>query len=164
VGSQWIFWEEVMGRFIVHVVLPTLIGASIYLFFRTPTLLVFRWIEAIGLLDPVMILREQVAFVQLPEWLLYSLPDGLWVYATTSWMVLMWRGARSWLWLSTGVLLAVGAELGQAVGCVPGTYQHLDMLFYGSAFLLALLQVRWPDEPALSLYGCDPCHDYSGVR
>ena len=153
-----------LRRFTIHVVLPTFVGASVYLLFRTRSLLVFHWVEAIGLQGHLTVLRDAVSDVQLPQWLLYSLPDGLWVYATTSWMVLIWREPRSWLWLSTGVLLAVGAEAGQAVGCIPGTYQHLDMLFYGGAFLLALLKPRWANETALSLFRGTSCDDCPRVR
>jgi len=111
-----------MCRFMLHVCLPTVIGASVYVLFRTSTLLVFKCIEAVGLYGHVIALREGVSHVRLPEWFLYSFPDGAWVYATTMWMVIIWNGAPPWPWLSIGLVLAVGAELGQAAGCVQGTY------------------------------------------
>ncbi len=131
-----------MCKFRLHVCVPTFIGASIYLLFRTPSLLVFNWVESVGLDTHLMALRDSVSGVQLPDWLLYSLPDGVWVYAITMWMLIIWDGAPPWFWLLLGVVLALGAELGQAIGLVQGTYQHLDMLFYLGAFLLALLQMR----------------------
>ena len=119
-----------MRKFALHIVFPTLVGTTIYLLFRTPSLLAFRWVEAIGVDGPVMVLRKCTSDVQLPAWILYSLPDGIWVYATTAWMLIIWRGAISWPWVSIGVLLAIASELGQTVGVVRGTYQSLDILFY----------------------------------
>jgi len=49
---------------------------------------------------------------------------------------------RMTAWVFTGVVLAVGAELGQLIGIVPGTYDHLDMAFYVGAFILASTLVR----------------------
>jgi hypothetical protein len=116
--------------FLLNVLVPITLGASIYVGWRSTDLLVFRWIEWFG--AGSLILRPDFA---LPSWVLYSLPDGCWVYACTSWMLLIWGRLVPWVW--TGVVLAVGAELGQLVGLVPGTYDHLDMVFYVGAFLAA---------------------------
>lgn len=131
-----------VGRFFLYVFVPTALGASIYLFFRSPDLLVFRWLNAVGLRDVIMTWRNSVSDVRLPEWLLYSAPDGLWVFAATGWIIHIWRGKPPWPWLLGGVVLGVGSELGQAVGIVPGTYQHEDILCYVIGFLLALIQLR----------------------
>lgn len=129
-------------RFWLHVVFPTAVGAGIYLLFRTPTLLVFRWLEAVSLSQPLFALREHLSGIQLCDWLLYSLPDGIWVYASTAWIAIIWGRSPSWIWLFVPVALAVGGEVGQAIRFVPGTYQHLDMLFYVGGFLLALQNTR----------------------
>jgi hypothetical protein len=135
-----------VGRFFLYVFAPTALGASIYLLFRSPNLVVFRWLDAVGLRDAVMTWRTSVSDVHLPEWLLYSAPDGLWVFATTSWIIHIWRGKPPWPWLLSGVALGVGSELGQAMGIVPGTYQHEDIVVYVAGFLLALIQLRQPHE------------------
>jgi hypothetical protein len=132
--------------FCLHVVLPTAIGAAIYLLYRSTHLLVFEWLTACRLLPWVLLAREYCAGFQLPEWLLYSLPDGLWVYAITSWMILIWSRNPPLPWLLVGVMLGCGGELGQIVGIVPGTYQHLDMVFYLVGFGAACLQLELNDE------------------
>ncbi len=122
-----------MGRvtfFLTQVVLPIAVGACIYVWWRSTDLLVFRWIELVGASD--LVVRPEVA---LPSWVLYSLPDGCWVYSYTSLMLLIWR--RMVPWVYSGGILALGAELGQLVGIVPGTYDNLDMAFYVGAFILA---------------------------
>jgi hypothetical protein len=150
-----------MARFFLHVVTPTLVGASIYVAFRSTDLLVFRWLDALGLYDPVIGLRSHIDASLLPEWMLYSLPDGIWVYATTCWMILIWRGSYNWTgvpWILGSVTVAIASELGQAVGLVPGTYQHLDIFFYLGGFLLALSLLGGCHEETPSFAGSTVGH------
>lgn len=118
------------GKFLIHVIFPIVVGTCIYIGWRSPSLFVFAWIDAIG--ANLLVVRPDFP---IPEWALYSLPDGCWVYATTSWMLIIWH--RIGPWAFTGVTLAVGGEIGQLVGVVPGTYEHLDMIFCIGGFLLA---------------------------
>lgn len=121
---------QAVPRFLVHVIMPIAIGTCVYLGWRTQDLLAFRWIEYCGLSS--FLVRPAIA---LPEWILYSLPDGCWVYATTSWMIMIWKHLTPWTWVA--VVLAVVAEFGQLLGIVQGTYQTLDVLFYVAGFILA---------------------------
>lgn len=117
-------------KFLVHVVIPTALGAWIYIAFRSPNLLVFDWIDAVGMSG--LIIRPNA---QLPDWLLYSLPDGCWVYAFTSWMLIIW--ARFSPWVLVALTLAIGSELGQLFSIVPGTYDNVDIVFYLFGFIFA---------------------------
>ena len=132
--------------FTLHVALPIAIGAAIYLFFRTTSLLVFEWLRAVSLFELTLTARGLLSGISLPNWLLYSLPDGLWVYAVTSWMILIWDRNPPLPWLFVGVALGVGGEFGQAIAIVPGTYQHLDMLFYIAGFFAACFHLEYTDE------------------
>ena len=118
--------------FLLHVVLPVAVGTAIYIGWRDQNMWVFRGIDAVG--ANWLVVRPDIP---LPGWVLYSLPDGCWVYAYTSWMLMIWR--RMNLWVVTGVVLAVGGELGQlqVVGLVPGTYDNTDMVCYLGGFLLS---------------------------
>lgn len=70
----------------------------------------------------------------LPAWLRGVLPDLLWAGALGCVLALVWRGegarqrraARAWL--AAGLALALGWELGQRFGVVPGTFDPLDLL------------------------------------
>lgn len=123
---------NILVRFSVHVIFPTAIGTCIYVGWRSTDLLVFRWIEFCGLTG--LVIRPTLA---LPDWLLYSLPDGCWVYSATSWMMLIWNRLVPWTWVA--VLLAVSAEYGQLFGLVQGTYQSLDVFFYLAGFICAVI-------------------------
>ncbi|MGH7138524.1 MAG: hypothetical protein ACREHD_22475 [Pirellulales bacterium] len=116
---------------------PIALGAAIYIVFRSRQLLVFQWLDATDLLGTTMIVRSYVAGVCLPNCILYSLPDGLWVLAGTNCMLLIWHGRPPAFWLLATFVLAAAGEVGQAIRLVPGTYEHADMVAYTVGFLLA---------------------------
>jgi hypothetical protein len=134
-------------RFIlVHILLPILIGGLIYILWRKPTLLIFLWYDFVGLDGIVAQLRSstQTYYTFLPEWFLFCLPDGLWVYAMTSFMAGLWVGSPkpySLFWISLAPSLAIGSELGQLLGFVQGTYETADIMFYLAGFILAIFMV-----------------------
>jgi hypothetical protein len=134
-------------RYLLHVVLPVALGAAIYVLFRSPRLRVFDWLQAMGLGNAVPAARAwaRPAGEHLPEWLLFSAPDGLWVYGLTACLALVWRGAPSparRAWLCAGVALGAGGELGQLAGLVPGVFDPADLLLCvvagGAAIVLNL--------------------------
>ena len=122
-----------LSFFAVHVALPILLGGVIYVCWREPNLLMFRWLRALGLESKVDNLRFLTAPARsfIPHWMIYSLPDGLWVYALTALMIFLWRNETSltgrFIWISLGPLLGAGAEIGQLAGFVPGTFDFADL-------------------------------------
>jgi hypothetical protein len=139
------------SRYLVHGVLPVVLGAAVYVLFRSPRLRVFGWLEAVGLGDVVPAARAwaRPAAEHLPGWLLYSAPDGLWVYGLTACLALVWRGAPGRArraWLCAGLALGAGGELGQLAGWVPGVWDPADLLLsagaWGAAIVLNLSGAR----------------------
>ena len=131
-----------VSMYLTHVVGPVAVGTTIYLLFRTETLLVFQWVEVLGIGTRLAELRQASFGIELPAWLLFSFPDGVWVYAATSWLVLIWRPSICWPWVLLPVTLAVGSEVGQALAVIPGTYETCDIGFYIVGFLLAVTPRR----------------------
>lgn len=62
-----------------HVLVPLAIGGAIYVSWRAPTLLVFKWARALGLAPAVTEWRATVEPLRnaMPAWALFSLPDAL---------------------------------------------------------------------------------------
>jgi hypothetical protein len=125
-------------------VLPIVIGGLIYVCWRDPNLLMFQWFRGLGLEPLLLRLRLVAAPAQtsMPNWVILSLPDGLWVYAFTAFMIEIWRGADSTFiktfWISLAVLLGAGSELGQLAGVVPGVFDLTDFLLCVCAGAMAL--------------------------
>ena len=134
---------------ILHVFVPVFLGALIYILFRTESLTVFMWIDNISLLDEVMILRSSLfgAKEEIPPVILYSLPDGIWVYSATYFMIMIWennlKDISAWVWISLPFICSITAELLQSVQLVEGHYCSYDMMFYISFFGLALINIKF---------------------
>tara|TARA_B100002051_G_C16742557_1_gene645244 strand:- start:5050 stop:5469 length:420 start_codon:yes stop_codon:yes gene_type:complete len=130
-------------QIITHVVIPILIGSSIYLIYRSETLIMFGWFNALGVSDLVSKLRNFSLFnSQIPLWIKYSLPDGLWVYSLTSLMIIIWQDVKSkskYYWIASSIIIAIVIELGQYLRLIPGTYDILDIILCLIAFTLAFL-------------------------
>jgi hypothetical protein len=116
----------------------------------------FRWISALGLQAVVGHLRLGVSVnpATLPHWFIYSLPDGLWVYALTAFMAQIWReSAKTWprlFWMSLGLVIGAGSELGQLAGVVPGAFDVLDLCFSIFAAVAAFLIISLKTKRSLN--------------
>jgi hypothetical protein len=111
----------------------------------------FAWAEALRLRWAIDWSRDAagVAIHSLPDWVIYSLPNALWAYALTAFMLRLWgrrltRGSAPWILV--GPLLAIGWEVGQSSGLVPGTFDLTDLLFVVLALAAAFAGAR----PALT--------------
>jgi hypothetical protein len=133
---------------VLHVFLPVLTGGTVYLSWRSSSLLVFRWVDSCGFTAPLASWRRAAFIVVhvVPQWLLFSRPDALWVYALTALMVLIWSGVpherASSLWVASGAILGCGGELAQAVGLVRGTYDPVDLTLSAVAGVMACSVIK----------------------
>lgn len=132
-------------KFFVHIVLPILIGALIYVLFRVDTLLVFTWLKFLGLDTIVSGIRNYSLIIvdDLPFFFLYVLPDGLWVYAGTALYLFIWKkeikNKIAILWISLPFLLSITAEFLQKINIVEGSFCKYDVLAYILCFLFSFL-------------------------
>ena len=123
------------AELILRVVLPLGLGSLIYLAWRSEDLWVFDWVAAAGGAQRVSTLRAAFDpwLPSLPQWLVFSLPDGLWTFAGTSWIAIIWSGKRrstpALAWIAVIPALAIGGEVGQFCGFVPGRFDLMDLVF-----------------------------------
>jgi hypothetical protein len=106
------------------------LGGGIYLALRPPTLLMFDWLDAAGLLEPIQKLRVLAEPWEnsLPEWMVYSLPQGLWSFRFLLMIGCVWKH-DSGLFRSYAVPLifgVIGSELLQ-LGPLQGTFDWFDL-------------------------------------
>ena len=134
--------------FSFHILQPFLFGSAIYLLWRSKTILLFSWLRFVGLYAPVAALRAQCAGVKhlIPGVILYSVPDGLWLYSFTALMGLIWfneprRSIRAF-WIVLPVLLAVGSEFAQRFRLIPGTFDWWDVVSYIAAWVPAVVSIH----------------------
>lgn len=134
--------------FSIHVIAPIIAGASIYALFRPGKFVFSTWLQVLGLWSAVSSLRVHTLQFRhlIPSWLLFSLPDGLWVYAATAAMTTIWSLSSSYQkfpWVCLPFIVAIASELGQKASIIPGTFDLMDLTFDMIGFIAALL-IRFP--------------------
>lgn len=122
-------------QFIFGHIITLLIGGLIYVLFRSSSLLMFSWYKNIGL-DGVLngLRKSTIPFAEnIPEWILFSLPDGLWIFSYVCLILFIWKNSvslKNLFWILIIPILAIGSELGQFFGLITGTFDLTDLLLY----------------------------------
>ncbi|MBI4931414.1 MAG: hypothetical protein HY841_11665 [Bacteroidetes bacterium] len=102
-------------NYLLHVLLPVLIGCIIYFFYRNT------------------FITERTNITSVPNWIKYNLPDGLWFYALLSSLIFIWNKKLSFyfgLWFLSTIALGFLSEILQAQNIIRGTFDWKDLLTY----------------------------------
>ena len=126
----------------VRILAPVTLAGFIYILFRHESLLLFDALRQVHLLPIIHNVRAVTVPVgdALPDWFLFSLPDGLWLLSYLLFIRHVWAGSSVRAlrgWTGMGLLISIGHEFAQAAGWVIGTFDWLDLLAYTVATLLA---------------------------
>lgn len=134
---------------IVHVIFPLIIGTLIYILFRNDRILIFEWIKYVSIDDTIYTIRRSTLPLckYIPNFILYSIPDFIWVYSGTISLLYIWKCSMyKYLWIFLPVICAVGAEILQKVGLISGTFCIIDITFYITGFVLSYIIGRRINE------------------
>jgi hypothetical protein len=109
-----------------------MLGGIIYVLFRITEPVFFHWTLAAGPDSWVNLARHKLVSTgqQLPEWIIFSLPNGLWAFAYAVLITRIWSGSKSWLrtcWMISIPVLVIGFEILQYFRIMPGTYCIQDV-------------------------------------
>ncbi|MDZ7846933.1 MAG: hypothetical protein U5L96_09250 [Owenweeksia sp.] len=128
-------------------VLTLAVGGLIYIAFRSDTLLMFKYIAAISLDTPIEYLREITLTTKkyLPNWLLFSLPDGLWIFSYVTLTLFIWNNKitkENIFWITIIPCTVILFEIAQLLTFTPGTFDLVDLAFYliGAALPISLFK------------------------
>jgi len=121
-----------------------LLGGIIYILFRASEPVFFKWIPGIVSDNWFNFARHSsVSFSQsLPEWIVFSLPNGLWAFAYSLLITGIWAGSKSWLlifWMASIPVLVLGFELLQLTGTLPGIFCIHDIAFGIAGLIIGIL-------------------------
>lgn len=106
-------------------------GGAIYLLLRPTNLLMFKVVDGMGLSHDINRYREMTEHVCVPEFVVYCLPNGLWAAAYILLIDgLLHHQSKKVRMIAAAVIPLVGttAELLQATGWLPGTFDYGDLL------------------------------------
>lgn len=108
-------------------------GGLIYIAFRDTTLRMFGWYESLGLMDMVETLRYTCRDIHPGDFVLYNLPDLLWITAYLLFVnaLIPISQRKTYLfWILLMPLLASGHEAMQALGLANGKFDIIDLSCY----------------------------------
>lgn len=113
--------------------MPVLLGGLIYLLYRPKNIILFEVLDKLGGSTTVDIVRSKVEHIHLPDFVVYSLPAGLWTASFLMAMYLCIRQQNKRIKLSLALPLPVSAvvlEFMQQFGLCPGTFDIYDVVCY----------------------------------
>lgn len=118
-----------------------LIGGGLYLMCRSERLVMFDWCKAIGIYPLIQQLRPKGNF---DSWLVYSLPDGLWLFSYIILMGAIWAFdiRKSLLCSAPLIVIAIGSELLQLPHIVRGTFDVIDLLCYIAGSVSGIFYIK----------------------
>lgn len=135
---------EVTKRLVPAIVglVSLLAGGIIYLLLRSQNILMFSWLDTIGFMPHLASVRGATAHYadEIPAWFRFSLPNALWLFGGIMVFRSIWEGYQKerLLWVGSFLTIAIGSELGQGLGFIPGTYDSNDIVLMTVFFLLTL--------------------------
>jgi hypothetical protein len=126
---------------ILYSILSILFGGLIYIFFREKNLLMFKWFYFLDIEDFIFKIRKKNNFI-FPDWFIYNLPDGLWLFSYVSIMLKIWKhklNLKSLFWIFIMPFIAFFSEIFQYFNIINGTFDIFDLIFYFLGTYLAIL-------------------------
>lgn len=125
-GKLFLFRHFLLGG------ISLLIGAVIYFLFRKSQL---QFFDDIGLTKIGWLSKAREYCLghssDMPQWIIDSLPDGLWAFGYAVIITGVWSQTDSYLkyiWLGIVPVVVLGFEILQYVGLMPGTFCMDDIL------------------------------------
>jgi len=114
--------------------LTILSGGIIYILLRPSEPVFFSWLKFIGLEDFLFYAREKTLSFGpfLPDWFIYSLPNGLWAFSYSFIITVIWWNSKSRLkifWMASIPILVFGFEVFQYLEILNGTFCIRDIVF-----------------------------------
>jgi hypothetical protein len=113
--------------------MPVLLGGLIYLLYRPKNIILFEVLNKLSGSTIVDMVRNKAEHVHLPDFVVYSLPAGLWTASYLMAMYLCTKQLNKKMRLSLALPLPISAvvlEVMQKFGLCPGIFDICDLLCY----------------------------------
>ncbi|MEN9443119.1 MAG: hypothetical protein RIS47_9 [Bacteroidota bacterium] len=133
---------------IATIILPVALGTWLYLAYRSTQIRVFGWANTLALQTQIQQIRH-LKPESLPDWVVFSLPAALWVFAWIYAMAYVWRfqtskAARYWRYAAA--TLALASELAQAVQLIAGHFDTTDLVCMFVATIIAFTAIHFRQQ------------------
>ena len=114
------------------------IGGGIYILYRSETLLMFRWVDALNLTGLIENLRQSMSNYTPSDFFKYNLPDGLWSMAYYLIILSIWGkvGRENIVWFCIMPTIALISEFMQLISIIPGQFDWWDVVCYSLPLII----------------------------
>ena len=130
----------------IFVVLPMIIGGMIYLLSRPTSIVMFSWLDNIGLETFTMNIRSMInAKDFMNNWIIYNFPALLWSFSFTCFLGIIWNyniNLENIFILIIPMCLGIVTEVFQKTGVINGTFDKIDSMLYIIGGLLGFLIIK----------------------
>ena len=114
-----------------------LFACWIYISFRSADMALYSWLHIDY--SNAFFNWLRIDDVLLPNWIVYNVPDGLWIFSYLLFIESIWdNSSMKWLFVWGMVLFAYALEILQFANIFPGTGDVYDIFFFSLAILLYL--------------------------
>lgn len=134
-----------MKKYIPLLAAALLLSLFIYVFYRTEKTIINQLFISLFHKETYIFLKSQVTFyLPLPDFVIYSLPEGLWVFCITltSNSFYLEVRKRKWDLIFVPILLALFMEIFQLLHFTNGRFDWMDIVVSTGFWLLGLLCTR----------------------
>ncbi len=114
----------------------------IYLGWRDTSHPFYKGIVSHGYGSQIDHFRNIVSSTHLPAWVVYSLPDGLWMFSFVLFMLVVWEfnfSGQGRFWIMAAVLSGLAFEIGQAYSSAIGRFDWCDLSLLAIGAVLPIL-------------------------
>ena len=125
---------------VILAIILFLIGVSIYLLWRDEHLLIHRILHVVGIDILIAPFRSSASEINIPEWIRFALPDGLWSMSYILMIDALVK--RDYFWTSLIPVIGLLSELLQLIGWLPGTFDVADIIAYIVPYFIYLLIIN----------------------
>ena len=127
--------------------IPVILGGIIYAIYRTENLKMFKWFKELGIYNEIKNIRDNdgVKTVKMPDWIIYSLPDALWLLSLNFIILIFWKfkiNKHSIIWIISTTIIGLYSEIGQYLKIIPGTFDYKDLISLIIAIIVPFLFLK----------------------
>jgi hypothetical protein len=127
--------------------IPLILGGIIYAIYRTENLKMFKWFKELGVYNEIKKIRDNygVKTIKMPEWIIYSLPDALWLLSLNFTILIFWKfkiNKHSIIWIILTTIIGLYSEIGQYLKIIPGTFDNKDLILLIIAIIVPFLFLK----------------------
>jgi len=118
------------------------IGIFIYSFLRIPPFILNKLYALTKTQNWVQSVRTNFTNTEFPEWILYGLPDLLWMFSFMLFILMIWNfrlNRHSLIWIIGAICIGLAYEFFQLTEITPGVFDFKDIGYILTGALLALL-------------------------